>query len=97
MLPDPPTMLNGSMAPQQMRVSHDAETPTLEPNLDRIAAIPDLPAGNGSSQPYPIRNFMLPLQLLQQRDAMRFLRHRNRVEAVQANLCLLSEESSRVA
>ena len=36
---------------------------------------------------------MFPLQLLQQQDAMKFQRHRNRVEALQANLCLLSEKS----
>jgi len=42
MFPGPPTMGSRGKAPDDLRLSHNVQTPTLNLNSDEIAAIPNL-------------------------------------------------------
>ena len=90
--PGPPEMVDGAKAPKDMGVSHDAQTPALNPNSDGIPAIPDLLARDNSSQPYPMQDPLLPLRVLQEHDAVWYKRYTDRVGGLEANLRLQSQQ-----
>ncbi|PUU73731.1 hypothetical protein B9Z19DRAFT_1134546 [Tuber borchii] len=91
MFPGPPTMANGSKVLKHMGVSCDAETPSINPNLNKFTGIPNLSTGNNSSQPYPIQYLSLPPQLLQH-DTMGCQYYYRAAEEPQANLLLQSQK-----
>jgi len=92
MFPGPPAMVDGAKAPKDMGVSHDTQTPALNPNSHGIAAIPDLSARADSSQPYPMQDPLLPLRVLQEHDAVWYKRYNDRVWTLEANLRLRSQQ-----
>ena len=93
MFPCPPAMANGSDVPKHMRVSHNTETPALNPNSDKPPAIPEPPTGDDSGHPCPMQHAVFPLQVLQQWEAMWYQRFENLIQKHQAEIYLRSEKS----
>jgi len=82
---DLPEMHNGGKVPEDMSVSHDAQTPILNPNSHDIAATPDPSAGGDSSQPDSAQHHMSPQQLQQQQEAKLVQRWRDEAESPEAH------------
>ena len=98
---DLPEMRSGCEVPKDMRVSHDAQTPTLKTNPREVAAIPEVSAGGCSCQPDSVQHYLSPqqfrqLQLLQQQEPVWFQRYRDENDEAKNSLARLFSEIKKL-